>query len=321
MRRVPISLLACLLSSAAFAAEKFSIDAAHSKVGFSVSLVGVSDVDGRFSDYDGTVTYDEADLTRSSVTLLIKTASISTADASRDKDLCAPTFFDAEKYPFIKFQSQAIEKQGDGYRMIGTLTIKDIRREVVLPLSWRQKKAPDIWKNTRIAFDSKLSLNRKDYNVIGPTFWNNAISNNVDIDLRITAEIPNFDLWTFQAPPGKESIGAVVYDAVEKEGLDAALRKYKELKEQRPDAYAFGAGQLNLVGYKLLQHGKNKEALAVFKLNAELFPQEFAIQDSLGDGYLANGDEKMAAESFKKSLELNPRNTSAIESLRHMTAG
>ena len=53
-------------------------------------------------------------------------------------------------------------------------------------------------------------------------------------------------------------IGEVVYDAIEKERLEAGLRHYKALKQQQPDAYSFGLGRLNLVGWKLLQHGKNK---------------------------------------------------------------
>ena len=192
-------------------------------------------------------------------------------------------------------------------------------RDVVIPLVWKQHKTPDPWQNTRIGFEGRLTLQRKDYGVIGPTFWNNAISNTVDIELRITAQIPNFDRWNFQAPQGKKAIGEVVYNTIEKEGLETALRRYKELKQQQPDAYSFGPGQLNLVGRKLLQHGKNKEALEVLKMNAELFPNEAAaIFDSLGDAYLAVGDKESATESFKKSLALDPGDTGAIESLRRL---
>ncbi|HET9164947.1 MAG TPA: YceI family protein [Candidatus Angelobacter sp.] len=310
-----------LLVSSATAAEKFSVDADHSKVGFSVTLVGVTDVEGRFSEFSGTIMYDDADLTRSSVTAIIKTASINTGSNFRDKDLKAAPFFDAEKFPTIRFQSTAIRKQGNDYVMAGLLTIRDVSKEIQAPLVWRRHKMNDPWKNSRIAFDSHLKLNRKDFGVLGPSFWNEGIANTVDIDLRITAEIPNFDQWGFSAPQGKKSIGALVYETVQKEGLSAALQQYKEAKQTQPDAFEFGPGQLNLVGHRLLQHGKAKEALEFFKLNADSYPDKASAYDSLGDAYLANGDKEQAAKNFKKSLELDSANTSAIESLRTLGAG
>jgi len=319
LRRLTTGLLVSFLATVCFGADKFPIDSGHSKVGFAVTLVGVSDVDGRFADFDGTISYDEADLTKSSVTAIIKTASVDTGNSDRDNDLKGAAFFDASKYPTIRFQSKSIQKQGNDYVMTGTLTIREVTRDVVIPLVWKQHKTPDPWKNTRIGFEGRLTLQRKDYGVIGPTFWNNAISNTVEIELRITAQIPNFDRWNFQAAQGKKSIGEVVYNAIEKEGLETALRQYKELKQQQPDAYSFGSGQLNLVGRKLLQHGKNKEALEVLKMNVELFPNEAAaLFDSLGDAYLAVGDKENATESFKKSLALDPGDTGAIESLRRL---
>jgi polyisoprenoid-binding protein YceI len=313
--------VACLLVSSAIAAEKFSVDADHSKVGFSVTLIGVTDVEGRFSDFSGTIMYDETDLTKSSVTAIIKSGSINTGSSFRDKDLKAAPFFDADKFPTIRFQSTAIRKQGNDYLMVGALTIKGVSKEISAPLVWRQHKMNDPWKNSRIAFDSRLKLNRKDFGVTGPKFWNEGIADTIDIDLRITAEIPNFDLWGFPAPEGKKSIGALVYETTQKEGLDAALKQYKEAKQNQPDAFLFAPGQLNVVGYKLLQHGKIKEALEFFKLNVESYPDKATVYDSLGDAYLANGDKEQATKNFKKSLELDGANTSAIESLRSLGAG
>jgi len=311
----------CLLVSSAIAAEKFSVDADHSKVGFSVTLIGVTDVEGRFSDFSGTIMYDDADLTKSSVTAIIKAASINTGSSFRDKDLKAASFFNADKFPTIRFQSTAIRKQGNDYVMAGLLTIRDVSKEIQAPLVWRQHKMNDPWKNSRIAFDSHLKLNRKDFGVLGPSFWNEGIANTVDIDLRITAEIPNFDQWGFSAPQGKKPIGALVYETVQKDGLNAALQQYKEAKQTQADAFEFGPGQLSLVGHRLLQHGKAKEALEFFKLNADSYPDKASAYDSLGDAYLANGDKEQAAKSFKKSLELDSANTSAIESLRSLGAG
>src|SRR5215467_1704809 len=154
-----IASVTCLLASTAIATEKFSVNADHSKVGFSVTLIGVTDVEGRFSDFSGTIMYDNTDLTKSSVTAIIKSASINTGSSFRDKDLKAASFFDAEKYPTIRFQSTAIRKQGNDYVMAGLLTIRDVSKEIQAPLVWRQHKMNDPWKNSRIAFDSRLKLN------------------------------------------------------------------------------------------------------------------------------------------------------------------
>ena len=311
----------CLFVGTGFAAEKFSVDADHSKVGFSVTLIGVTEVEGRFSAFSGTIMYDEADLTKSSVTAIIKSPSIETGSSFRDKDLKGAAFFDTEKYPIIRFQSTAIRKQGNDYLMVGTLTIKGVSKEISAPLFWRQHKMNDPWKNSRIAFDSRLKLNRRDFGVTGPKFWNEGIADTIDIDLRITAEIPNFDLWGFPAAEGKKSIGALVYETTQKQGLDAALKQYKEAKQNQADAFQFSPNQLNVVGYKLLQHGQIKEALEFFKLNVESYPDKASVYDSLGDAYLANGDKEQAAKNFKKSLELDGADTSAIESLRSLGAG
>ena len=316
VRRLAITLLVSVLAPLSMASEKFAVDTGHSKIGFRVTLAKVAEVDGRFSDFDATITYNEADLTKSSVTATIKTASINTADADRDKDLKGASFFDAGKYPTIRFQSKSIEKRGNDYIMTGVLTIRDVTRDVAIPVAWQQHKGPDLWGNTRIGFDCRLTLQRKDYGVAGPVFWNSAISNEVEIELRISAEIPDFDLWGFPSPEGKKPVGAVVYDSIEKEGLHAAIQKYKALKLEQPTAYAFTPGQLNLVGRRLLQHGKDKEALEIFKLNSESFPNMTAIADSLGDAYLAVGDNENAIQTFKKSLAIDPADTSAAESLR-----
>jgi polyisoprenoid-binding protein YceI len=315
-----LSTVLCLPAGSGFAAEKFSVDADHSKVGFSVALIGVTEVDGRFSDFSGTIMYDEADLTKSSVTAIIKSSSIETGSSFRDKDLKGSQFFDTGKFPTIQFQSTAIRKQGNDFLLIGTLTIKGVSKEISAPLVWRQHKMNDPWKNSRIAFDSRLKLNRRDFGVTGPKFWNEGIADTIDIDLRITAEIPNFDLWGFPASEGKKSIGALVYETTQKQGLDAALKQYKEAKQNQADAFQFSPNQLNVVGYKLLQHGQIKEALEFFKLNVESYPDKALVYDSLGDAYLANGDKKQATKNFKKSLELDGANTSAIESLRSLGA-
>jgi polyisoprenoid-binding protein YceI len=308
----------CLLGSG-FGAEKFVVDTSHSKVKFTAPLIGVIDVEGRFTDFDAVITYDEADLTKSSVTAIIKAVSINTADSNRDSDLQGPEFFDAKKYPTLRFQSKRIEKRGENYVMLGSLTIRDVTREVEIPLIWRQKKTLDIWENHRIAFDGQLAINRKDYGVVGPAFWNNAISNEITIELKITAEVPNYAEWSYPAPEGKQAVGSVIGDIVQKEGTDAALRRYRDL-EKDPAHYEFGARQLTILGRKLVEKGKLPEAVGILKFNTERYPDNAKAYEVLGDAELAVHDRAGAIGAYKRSLLLQPDNAGAIESLRALAS-
>jgi polyisoprenoid-binding protein YceI len=297
------------------AAEKFRLDTAHSKIGFTATLAGVTDVEGRFTDADATIQYDEANLPRSTVTAVIKSASIDTADADRDRDLKSVAFFDVERFPTIRFQSARVEKRGDAWLLIGPLTMKGVTRTVEIPFVWRQRKAPDIWQNQRISFDGRLILNRKDYGILGPTFWNHAIGNAISIELKISAEIPNYAEWGFASPQGKKAIGDVILERIDRNGVEASLRSYSELAKDTA-TYHLAPGQLRLVGRKLLERGKKKEALAVLKLNAARYPDDSGTYDALGDALLENGERDAAVRAFRRALELDPNDTSAIESLR-----
>ena len=85
----------------------------------------------------------------------------------------------------------------------------------------------------------------------------------------------------------------------------AAITQYRELKATQRDAYNFSEGQLNGLGYRL---------------NVEMFPQGFNTYDSLGEAYMENGDKSLAIQNYKKSLELNPKNTGAVEKLKKLEA-
>jgi len=75
---------------------------------------------------------------------------------------------------------------------------------------------------------------------------------------------------------------------------------------------------LNNLGYQLIAKGKIKEAIEILKLNVEAYPDAFNAYDSLGEAYMINGDKELAIQNYKKSLELNPKNTGAIEILKKL---
>jgi tetratricopeptide (TPR) repeat protein len=107
------------------------------------------------------------------------------------------------------------------------------------------------------------------------------------------------------------------------EGIDATIAAYRELREQfhGRGAFDFGEGTLNTLGYALLGEEKPADAVAIFRLNVEQYPESANAWDSLGEGYLAAGDRELAIESYEKSLELDPENANAREKLVEIRGG
>lgn len=104
----------------------------------------------------------------------------------------------------------------------------------------------------------------------------------------------------------KKSLALDLLDIYAEKGTTAGTEAYKKFKND--PTYAIKEGDMNRVGYQLLQDGKKKEAIEVFKINAETFPKSGNVYDSLGEAYLADGDKKLALANYKKSVELDPTN-------------
>jgi polyisoprenoid-binding protein YceI len=133
MRAIPALFAVLLVASAASAdTAEWAIDPSHSHVGFNISHLVVSSVNGRFKDVSGKVQLDEADLTKSNVELTIKVDSIDTDEPKRDEHLKSPDFFDTKKFPNMTFKSTKIVKSGGGYKVTGALTIRDVSKSVTL---------------------------------------------------------------------------------------------------------------------------------------------------------------------------------------------
>ena len=122
----------------------------------------------------------------------------------------------------------------------------------------------------------------------------------------------------YKAPA--RDIADALFDTVIEKGAQAAITQYRDLKATQKDAYDFSEGQLNGLGYRLMQMKRVKDAIEIFKLNVEMFPQGFNTYDSLGEAYMENGDKNLAIQNYKKSVELNPKNTAAAEKVKKLEA-
>jgi tetratricopeptide (TPR) repeat protein len=103
-----------------------------------------------------------------------------------------------------------------------------------------------------------------------------------------------------------------------RDGFDAAVRRYRELRETDSDSCDFSERQLNRAGYQLLRAGRTTDAIRVFELNVEMFPDAFNTYDSLGEAYMVAGETERGIDNYEKSLELNPENENAVEMLRQL---
>ena len=167
--------VAALLVSASslFAADTFNVDKVHSEATFQVRHM-MSKVSGKFDDFAGKTVLDRAHPAASSVEFTIKTASINTGVADRDKDLRGANFFDADKNPEITFKSTKIvpSKKKDVYAVTGDLTMHGVTKHITIPVEFGGF-GKDPWGGERAGFSLTTTLNRKDYGIN----WNKALDN------------------------------------------------------------------------------------------------------------------------------------------------
>ncbi|MFB3389596.1 serine hydrolase [Flavobacterium sp. LAR06] len=104
----------------------------------------------------------------------------------------------------------------------------------------------------------------------------------------------------------KKSLALELLDTYSEKGAAAGTDTYKKLKKD--PTFGIKENEINSVGYQLLQNGKKKEAIEVFKINVENFPKSGNVYDSLGEAYLADGDKNLAIANYTKSVELDPQN-------------
>ena len=172
LKTTQVVLVALLFSftTSKVASPAWNIDASHSKISFEVNHF-FTPVEGFFNDYKGELNFDAADLEGSSVNFTVQVASVKTDSDKRDKHLQSGDFFDAEKYPEMKFASSEISKTDDGFVAKGKLTIRDVTKNVEVPFKVLGTGPHPMKKGvTIIAIKGGLKINRNDYGV-GTGSW------------------------------------------------------------------------------------------------------------------------------------------------------
>jgi polyisoprenoid-binding protein YceI len=150
---------------------QYSIDTAHSEIGFSVRHMMFAKVRGQFKRWTATIQYDDAAPAKTSLEVSVDVASIDTREEKRDAHLRSDDFFGAEKSPKMTFRSKYVEPAGAGrYKLVGDLTIRDTTREIALDVE-QTGGGKDPWGNQRLGFTAKAAINRSEWGLK----WNQAL--------------------------------------------------------------------------------------------------------------------------------------------------
>jgi polyisoprenoid-binding protein YceI len=149
----------------------YTLDPAHSRIGFVARHAMVTKVRGAFNEFEGTVTLDGANPAGSSAQVTISAASIDTRNAQRDEHLRSNDFLSMDEYPQITFASTGARQVDDStFELTGDLTIKGVTNPITIPFSF-EGAAKDPFGNLRVGFEGAVTINRKDYGIT----WNAAL--------------------------------------------------------------------------------------------------------------------------------------------------
>ena len=152
-------------------AGSYSIDPAHTRLGFVARHAMVTKVRGAFTEVSGTAHIDTATPSKSSVSITIVANSITTGQQQRDDHLRSGDFFDSEQFPEITFDSTSVDWEGgDEWTITGDLTIKGVTRPVCVPFE-HTGSALDPFGNLRVGFEGAAVIHRKDWGLT----WNAAL--------------------------------------------------------------------------------------------------------------------------------------------------
>jgi polyisoprenoid-binding protein YceI len=188
MNKISCLFAALLTFGAASAQSTWKSDNVHSNVKFTVTHMVISEVDGAFKVYDGTIVTKNADFSDASIEFTVDINSINTENEMRDNHLKGDDFFSAAKFPKAVFKSTSFKKvSGNKYLLEGNLTIKDVTKKIKFDVVYGGS-IKDPWGNNKAGFKATGSINRFDYGLK----WNNlteaggaVVGNEVGLTLKL----------------------------------------------------------------------------------------------------------------------------------------
>lgn len=168
--KVSLAILFAFVSTSS-GQTTWAFDKSHTKIGFSVTHLVITQVEGHFKEYEGSFVAPEEGFENAKINFSANIASIDTDNEKRDEHLKSDDFFNSEKFPKLRFEGKSFYKtNGNSYKLIGDLTIRDVTKEVELDVV-HNGTVKDPWGNTKAGFSLEGVINRFDYNLK----WDTAI--------------------------------------------------------------------------------------------------------------------------------------------------
>jgi polyisoprenoid-binding protein YceI len=187
MKKLNTLVVAMLVAGASMAQTNWTIDKVHSKVGFSARHLVVSEVEGSFKDYDAKITSTADDFAGSTIEFTAKTASVFTDNEKRDGHLKSDDFFNAEKFPELKFTGTLVKENGK-YVLKGNLTIRDVTKPVTLEVAYGGRVKA--FGGERAGFKITGKINRKEYGLkFNGTLEGGGLVVSEEIEINVKVEV------------------------------------------------------------------------------------------------------------------------------------
>jgi polyisoprenoid-binding protein YceI len=188
MKKLLLAAAITFTGTSLFAQTKWSVDNTHSNVRFNVTHLVISEVEGSFKKFTGSIAATNADFSDAAVEFSVDINSINTDNEMRDKHLKGDDFFNAEQYPSMVFKSTSFKKvSGNKYKLNGNLTIRNVTKPVTFDVTYGGS-VKDPWGNTKAGFKASTTIDRFDYNLK----WNSVteaggavVGKDVTIDLKL----------------------------------------------------------------------------------------------------------------------------------------
>lgn len=166
MKKTILWILATLLAALPAQADVYELDTAHSSIGFTVTHLQFSEVEGRFNDFSAEIDWNADDVTKSKVSFTVKAKSVDTGNAKRDEHLRSDDFFSVAKHPTLTFVSKRIKKVSDTkVEIIGDLTMTGTTKEISVPVSVRGPVDLPQFDDNKLSlgFKTSFKVNRIEY--------------------------------------------------------------------------------------------------------------------------------------------------------------
>jgi len=181
-----LTLLLAAALPAALAAETYQVDPTHSSVHFRVRHVSASIFQGRFNAVSGSLTFDEADPSKSSISVEVKADSVDTRTERLNGHIMSPDFLNAKQFPVITFKSTGWKKTGDHkYEVTGQFTLRGITKDLTVEV---EHVGTSTMMGSRIGFSTSFTINRRDFEVNYGT--DEAVGDKVTLIVEIEGVIP-----------------------------------------------------------------------------------------------------------------------------------